>query len=650
MRRRGGRLLTAVALVLVTVATAASASLAPVDWAPDLPAADAPAPPPLQPVEVLSTTYFDEIPVPEGVRVLGVEYAPDFRHWLLNVVVDGATHLAVISPGADDYRCVTCASTGGVRKVRALDDERRIWFSDSEGQDTGDIPVPGTGGTGDYQWFMLECAPSIYDCASSEILPVDFPLDSLTTLPEGAQNREASPDPSGKYIAWNEVRTSEGARTSVGKLVREAGRYRLADVRVVQPDFSLSDDPADWVHGGRFYEGGSFWAGNHFLKYQTTRTALNYDTGIVDLRTGNYRFLTRDLDYNETGQISPSGEWITYSSARGLDRMDVFTQLVRPPFLDMVSFAQIGRVGLWNNRRCMNEAWLMDIHGQRADGYGGQPLITEDNWLARQRQWLPDGRHLLLQEQLLPNVAAGVPQGRQFRVRLVRLPMLPEQRPLPPIDLDTLDWSRIGVPAAEYRGMASRQVPLRTIRGREGGTATVSFSGTFAAGSWKVRFDRYSDDGKSFISGVESLTSEGSIASATWSADLTSSGALEGFLRGTVEIGPQNTFAGDVTTEVNGKRWSGIPTQADCPGVRQAPLRVSVEPSSGEGRAVVSVTALLPEDPSARPVHGALVRVGDRSARTDATGRVVLTVPGQDAVTVQATAGGFAPGETTYRG
>jgi hypothetical protein len=226
--------------------------------------------------------------------------------------------------------------------------------------------------------------------------------------------------------------------------------------------------------------------------------------------------------------------------------------------------------------------------------------------------------------------------------------MLDAAPPAQPIDLDAVDWDAVSVPADEFQGMPARQVPLRVIAGRAGGTATVSFTGTFAAGSWRVVFDRYSDDGASFVSGTESLVTPSPVAAAVWSADLTISGDRNGYLRGQLYVGPQNTFSGHAESEVDGTRWAGIPTQETCPGVVQAPLVVTATGAGrGEGRRVdVRVTARIPEDPTLRPVHGARVTAGGHTARTDREGRATLVVPGKADVVVVAEAGGFRPAST----
>lgn len=630
--RAGSLLGTVLALALAAPAHARPerAERPPVTWGEQIPDNTTDRPRALQALTVVDTVYFDEIPVPPGVTVTGVDLLPDGVHWLLAIEVAGAAQLAVMRPDGSAYRCVTCGLVDAAEKEEPLGDGRRIWFANTSGQSSGAVA--------DFQWSVLECAPSVYDCAHREVLPVDFPIDSLNTLPQGAQNREATPDDRGEFVTWNEVRTLEGTRVTVAALVRDPAGYRLVDPRVVQPDYRRSDDPADWVNGGRFYEGGKFVLGNRYLKYQTTRTALNYDTGLLDLRTGRYKFMTRDLDYNETGEASPDGRWYSYSSARGLDRMDVFTQLVRPPYLDMTAFGQIGRVGLFGNRRCMNEAWLMDFGGQRAGGYGGQPLLTQDNWLARRRQWYPDSRTVLLTEQLLPNVAAGVPEGRQYRLRVVRLPGK-VRKPKPERSLERIDWNSISVPADEYTGLAAGPATVKTIRGRVSGTARLSFTGTFASGRWEVRYRDYSDDGVNTISGTESISVPSAVGTSVWEADLRSTGLRNGFTEGRLAIDPRGSSTGTVTTRINGHTWSGVPQQADCPGMRQPELEVRIA-RHADGDRVIRVLARPAEDSRARPVQGARVRVADRWYVTDRRGRIHLRA-GERGAVFTAKAGGF---------
>jgi hypothetical protein len=597
------------------------------------------AAPPLRALEVIREV---EVELPPGVELNvsgNAELAPDNRHILLRLTVDGAEQVGLVNLRGKRFSCLTCGHAESATKAKFFEDDKRLWFGNTSGQTGGEFA--------DFQWSVLECSPSIYRCAEAVVLPVEFPLPGLPQ----AQNREANPLSDDEYVGWNEVRSTEGTRMSIGRLVREQDRYRITDVRVINPAYTLDGGIGDVIHGSRFYEGGETVDGGRTFKYQTTTSALNYDSWALDLATGRRAPLTTDLDYNEITSYSPDGQWVFYSSARGLDRMDVFTQLVRPPLLDMASFGQVGRIALTSNRRCMNEGWLMDRHfGQRRGGYGGQPAVLGTDWNLRSWDWFDSGHRALTTEQRLPNRTQPADPAKRFRLRIVRVAGLPMTEPLSHVELDETAWQSWTVPAADYQGMASRQISGLVVPGPHSGTATLEYSGVFSSGSWSVTFDGYSADGRTYVTGTESITTPLVVGAAVYSADLTATGEHEGSMRASLVIGPQNRVQGSISSEVDGQRLEGIPRQADCPGIREPALRVTVinrEPVANGGRRLrVRVTARVPEDRRPRPVLGVLVGpvagADGTSARTNRRGIAVIRVRGPAGVT--ALAGGFASG------
>jgi hypothetical protein len=480
---------------------------------------------------------------------------------------------------------------------------------------------------------------------------VEFPIDSIT---DGAQNREAKPDRTGHLVAWNEVRATEGTRVSVAKLVRRESDYVLTDQRVVNPAYKLGSGPGGWVHGGRFYEGGEWVDGGRVLKYQATGSALNYDTWTLDLQTGERRKLTNDLDYNETANYSPSSDWVLYSSARGLDRMDVFSQLQRPSFIDMVSFGQIGRISLFNNRRCMNERWIMSREtGQRRGGYAGQPLTLRTDYNIRRVDWFEDGRRFLVTETRLPNRDLPADPEDRYRIAIVAVSGQARQEAPETVNPAKLPYERWTIPADSYTGLPARPQAARVVHGEDSGTATMTFVGNFAGGSWTVNFDRYSDDGRSFVSGSESISYPNALATSTYTADLSVTGAHEGSMRANVQVIYPSSFEGTATSTVDGKTLDGIPTQETCPGISKPELRATVgkerEFAGGRRRLRIDVSAEIAEDRKARPVEHAGIRLraedGSR-VRTQTNGRGIARalIPAgfPDDYEVVAIAGGFA--------
>ncbi|MEO3785799.1 hypothetical protein ABGB12_20915 [Actinocorallia sp. B10E7] len=592
---------------------------------PDLTRTAAPSSPaPLEPIEVEST-----VAMPPGVT-LNSGQANSLKliageKWVIaNVTYRGTAQVAAIELGGPGFSCISCGALDGAREASPFPDGKRA------------LMAGAAAGASDIQHQVVECTPSLQDCREREVLPIVLPRDGLL---QGAQNREPRLHPDGKHLTWTEVRMTEGPVMLLAGLERRAKRYVVTSPRVLNPAYRLGSDPTGWEEGGRYYETGGGWLdGGRTLVYRATGSALNYDIWELDLATGHRRKITEDLDYNEMYEGSPDGRTSAYASARGLDRMDVVTRLRRPTFLDTTAFAQIGRAALWNNRRCMNERWLMDREGQRGT-YGGQPVVLQDGWVMRGWDWFHDSTRAVITEEPFTPTAGGT-GAADVRMRIIRFPARRPTAPRPVVDLDTVDYARWSVPYKDYRGIASRQVRGRKVEGRRSGTATLDFTGTFAAGKWKVRYDRYSDDGRTFLTGTESLATPSPTLLGVWQADLKATGRHPGHLRGRLTITKPAKVKGTVESEVDGVRSSGLPAQADCPGVRQPQLALTAA-GTGPGKTVrVRVTARVPEDPTPRPVRDAQVTASGTTVRTDADG--YARVPANSG-NVTAVAGGFKP-------
>ncbi len=610
--------------------------------------------PPLEPVE--RHCRIEGLP-PIAGKHDGPKLLPDERHLLVTFRDAGGDQQAAVStlsPArsgvclAGEPRCLTCGQVSGGSKYEPFEDGRRLWFvhRSSGADDLQGLFLDAA--TTDIPYSVLECSPSLYDCQQSQVLPVQFPIDSLLSLPEGAQNREAQPDKHGEYVMWNEVRRSEGTRISLGRLQRRAQDYAVVEPRVIAPAYALDAGLDEWVQGSRFYENShEFPVGNRYLAYRTTGSAMNYDVAEIDLRSGERRFVTRDIDYNELNYTSPDGALIAYSSAAGLDRMDLVSEPRRPPLLDFVAFGQVGRAYLFNNRLCMNELWLMDkARGQTADGYAGQPLVIEDDWLVRDVDWFSDSRRMLVTEYRVPNVAEPADAAQRTRFSILELPARKPSIAPVALHIGELDLDLWSMPAAAYTAMGGRLVPRQRFAGKSAGSVELHYLGNFLGGYWRVRFDNYSEDGVEFIDGTESLLITSPILASIWSVDLRVSGRRNGQLRGEVFIGPNNLFRDTLVNEIDGQRRSGIPTQAQCPGRRRPQLQaeeLSRRPQGDQLELRLRISARVPEDPLPRPVWFALVRLGSVEARSDRDGEVRLRVPvGESLQALQVEAGGFA--------
>ncbi|WP_224245511.1 TolB-like translocation protein [Hyalangium gracile] len=607
-------------------------------------------PPPLEPIEVEQ-----EIPVPPEVSAsdYAARLLPDARHVLLTFrQADGLSQLATLRRDGGGFQCLTCglelSSRGALGDVAPFQDMRRLMISTQEAP-AGVEALRPLFGKGDIQAYILECAPSLLDCQQRAMLPVRHPADGFL---QGVQNREHRLFPDDRHVLWTEVGVLDGPRMILGQLVRHASEYVVIEPRVFNPPYQLGEGPEGWTLGGRHFEANEIGLGGRTVMYQSQGSALNGDVFEFDLATGLHRRVTHHLDYSELSFPSPDGTRLAYTSARGLERTNVFTQVVRPSLIDMVAWSQLGRLALWNNRQCLNEMWLMDRQGERGT-YGGQPLLLEEGWtLARKFDWFPDGTRALIKEE---RVGGKGKPGTWQRLRILRFPARAPTPPVPIVDISTLELERTTVPYDAYTGLAARQVPGRTIHGQHSGTATLTFLGSFSGGSWRVRYSDYSDDGESFLSGTESLTTPSPILLGRWEADLTVRGRNTGFLRGTLTLlgalaeHERIPFQGQVVSEVNGHRLEGVPTQDSCPLTPQPPLELlearATGSTAGWAEVTVRVAARVADDPTARPVLGATVSIAGREVETNAEGVALLALPATpgEVLHLSARAGSFKP-------
>src|SRR5215212_7838881 len=122
---------------------------------------------------------------------------------------------------------------------------------------------------------------------------------------------------------------------------------------------------------------------------------------------------------------------MTIATARTKHRMDVFSQLPRPPFFDFASFAHIGRYMLSpGNRDCLLDPWIRPT-GTRDGRYLGQqlnPASARRGWAGRTiANWNPHGTAIAYWEQ----ERGGQTTAGQRRARLL-IARLPARRPTQP--------------------------------------------------------------------------------------------------------------------------------------------------------------------------------------------------------------------------
>ena len=171
----------------------------------------------------------DKIAVPEGVSVTFPQWSPDGEHILFQNTVDGTTWSA--KRNGKDVRCITSGHADLPQDqvfFYPFRDNKRLYLTPGLGALGGVDSGPGADST------ILECAPSLYDCQTHEYLPVDMSEDKAHGYFIGFKRRTWHLAPDGEHVGWMEV-IPTGTLMVVGKLQREADKYRMVEQRIVNP-------------------------------------------------------------------------------------------------------------------------------------------------------------------------------------------------------------------------------------------------------------------------------------------------------------------------------------------------------------------------------------------------------------------------------
>jgi hypothetical protein len=313
---------------------------------------------------------------------------------------------------------------------------------------------------------------------------------------------------------------------------------------------------------------------------------------------------------------------------------------------------------------CDIQPWLVPGEGDDHGRIVGQPLNPymggEEigaNSIAGQAQWSPDSTRVLLQGRSLAEPPAGSNSylNQKGTAPSALLIARIHRAPTTPIAAQPTVVGAWAPTPQQFR--TNLDYPgVHVVRGKRGGTATISIAGTLMGGEFAVTYHRYSNDGRYFLSGTQTVS--GSIVAATtFTDDLVATNLLGrrvGFRSATLTVAPvvpqppagepQTQMTGTVETEWLGRTSAGLPPVAACPAQMPTPppLQLSATKVRAGGSYLVSFLVRSDIAGDRRPVQGATVTVGDLTATTGSTGRTTLTVPVgviDAGVTAEATAG-----------
>jgi hypothetical protein len=219
----------------------------------------------------------------------------------------------------------------------------------------------------------------------------------------------------------------------------------------------------------------------------------------------------------------------------------------------------------------------------------------------------------------------------------------PATRPVRFVPTSLGPWA---APAPLYRGPHASD-RTATVRGKKGGSATIVYKGHLNGGgaSTTVAFDRFTDDGTTFVSGTMSGASaaagDGERRGWILKADIKVTGRHHGGLQMDLNVDnaarPLPVMTGTIHADYDGRVAPPLPVLGPCYSTqpKASPLRLDLRRSGS--KVVAMVTGDVYGD--VRPVMNATVRWGAGVARTDADGHAVLPAQATTTGEVVATAG-----------
>ena len=463
-----------------------------------------------------------------------------------NALIEGVEgrHIATLARDGRDFRCLTCddlaSPTLDLRQPQMATDGRRIAVRS---------------GSEDQRHAIIECTPSVLDCQTAVLVPIELPLGPVPLI-RNAQLRIA---PDGEHVLFSHVRQDGLIVPVFGGLVRETSpdRYTVSNPRALagfRPTLTGSSEALELAEGN-WGEGKGFTDGGASVVYYTTFDSLNYDSAKVDLATGALTRLTSDPEYDEDVDISPDGLSVVTASFRNYERMSVFSLVPRPAIVDAALRGPIALLRNQNERRFF-DLWLLPAGRAEQDTEIAQQILDDEELndldfnTRGQSRWSEDGTELVFIEE----------DARALGTARLKLATFTSRTPATPTPIVTSPEPTWAPPLSDV--VSPNEMVTGTLPGPSSGRADVDFAFQLGALSAtvdiEVEYVDYSADGCSFLNGTETLTVD--VVNYTWTADLEVTGCHVGFLDADIQgIAFPASATGTIVAEYDGARREGLP-------------------------------------------------------------------------------------------
>lgn len=359
--------------------------------------------------------------------------------------------------------------------------------------------------------YVLECTPNIKDCQKSALIPVEYPPVLMQQKEIIRHWSEIVIAPDHQHIAWTAL-TLNGAINFLGRLERKEDRYVVEKTNIIS---TLNAVVEDQNHPGmlknKMLRGGEikqFIQGGKWLSLAGSSGSVLPDSVIQALDSEEVQAITCLSSYEETTIFSPDETLGLVMSTRGSPQtnMSILGLIPRPygSLLNLARYAYMyGVTAVRSFRKGNIGPVLIEIEKSKNNHrYKGIQLNDpEENWVYYSpMSWHPNGKSAIWPE--------GLRGSQEMRIRAVRL----------------LDYNpRPAVPAAQTPDETPYSVSLEEGLQHLGveeieGRFTGEYSGFVFYKRQKndipnlpmgtlLRYENYSDDGKTFYNGCESVFS-----------------------------------------------------------------------------------------------------------------------------------------------
>ncbi len=471
------------------------------------------------------------VPLPDSVeQPQNPVYTADGKALVFRGTPTGATRSEIyrVNPDGTGLQCLTCGLapelTVNLSKPFVFDDGNRILLSAGTQSDSG-------GETADH--YVLECAGGVNSCGSgTELVKITVPTNVPPNVVVVQKQRELRVAPDGEHVGFTQLLgsgTTTQLVSSVGRLERTETGYMIVDAHVVYVGGELKNFTSD---------GKGVIITDFSGKYE----AGNADNVLVNLTDGTVTRLTTHLDYDESVDVSPNGEWLAVGSSRTLDYLTPMSQVVRPTFVP----AYVVFPTFQAKKGSLNQAWVVSRDGELA-GENGIYLgdTTGEYNSVPVANWSPDGTQIAFWERSKTDPTD---------TRLVLATLNNIDGGTRASDVSTPDVSSWATPLS---AVAIAPTPLEPSRaGKVGGSAVVTSVKTGNLTTMTVTYTNFEDEQGFILNGTETTVSNATLTNITYNAHITvtgSDGSDRGYLTAeNVKIVNQLSMTGVIESSVDG--------------------------------------------------------------------------------------------------